>query len=201
MQNEKRQYAGFDILKFICSILIVFLHINPFTGTIRYFSRAIANIGVPCFFIISGFLFFEKLENLGKNNKRIVLARYLKRMITLLCFWMMPYFFVYDIFWIAKGNIIINIIEYIRHVLFGGNGFFLWYIVSCIFAVLIVYLIKDINLLTRNGIILILFLIGTFGTSYTHVIKSQEFDAFYNCYIRVFIHLETARSLVRLAYI
>ena len=61
--NKQYVYPSLDLMKFICSILVVMIHITPF-GEYEFLNFAIHNyvarIAVPYFFVTSGFLLFRK---------------------------------------------------------------------------------------------------------------------------------------------
>lgn len=60
----KMNYSSLDIAKYICALLIIPIHVSPFTSdsTLNfYFVNVLARIAVPLFFVISGFLFFRKI--------------------------------------------------------------------------------------------------------------------------------------------
>jgi len=183
-----KKFLGFDYLKFFCSIAIIFLHINPFqkSGQLYYISKAIGHLGVPCFFIISGFLFFRKLFILPENERKGLYIHYIKRLLLLLGFWLIVYFVVYDFWWIINGDFLLNIIEYIKHILFGGSGFFLWYIVSLIVGISICYFLYTIMGKSLLIFAAVFFIIGTIPLSYNFLIKNTFIESIYLWYNKYF---------------
>ena len=183
---ERKSYPGLDILKFLCSIVIIFLHINPFQGTVRFITKAIGNLGVPCFFIISGFLLFRKLYATPKDEQNKIFFKQIKRLAILLGFWLIVYFLVCDFWWIRDGNITENLLDYGRRILFGGSGFFLWYIVSLMFGITITYFlwrkIKEYTLILS----FVFFLIGAIPFAYQPLIIGSFFEKIYLWYIDCF---------------
>ena len=109
MLKDKTRYDSFDLLKLICSLLIISLHLNPFPkeGIIYFLTRGIANIGVPVFFILSSFFFYTKINAAPKSEHKAILWRYIKRLLVLLAVWNLVYFFASDIWWIIDGNLFI----------------------------------------------------------------------------------------------
>ena len=83
---DKTLSRAFDLLRFPMAILVVFLHIDnaPRIAVMEYewgvdlwqscyyfaiiFVDNIAKIAVPCFFFISGYLFFKGKRDFGKND-------------------------------------------------------------------------------------------------------------------------------------
>lgn len=192
---QKKQYDSLDLLKFVCSILIVFLHLNPFSkeGEFYYFSRALVSIGVPIFFVLSGFFFFRKSKGMSIKNvyeyEEGRLKKYVKRIFELLIFWIIPYFFVIDLWWIIDGNIGENILKYLHHILFGGSGFYLWYLVAQIVGMILCCVLRKYNRKISGTIVLILFFVGMVGTSYTFLIEGTVFQKSYDYYMECFYTL------------
>ena len=182
---KKKTFPGLDLLKFICSILIIFLHINPFPQPIYFITKAIGNLGVPCFFIISGFLFFRKLIATPKEEQTNVFFRQIKRLTILFVFWQAIYFLISDVWWIQKGNSWQSILDYAKR-LFGGDGFFLWYIGASIVGLIIAFLlwrgIKEWLLLPAC----LLLLAGAIPSAYNPLIAGSFYDTAYQWYCTYF---------------
>lgn len=191
MAEKNARYDSFDLLKFVCSILIVFLHINPFAeeSLARFITKGIANIGVPVFFMLSGFFFRLKLNKSDISEHPQILKKYILRLLSLLAIWTVPYFFIYDLPWIINGNIFLNMIEYLRHILFGGSGYFLWYIVSLIFGIMYYYFLRNLKPPITFLIVFIILLIGSIGTSYTKILSDTVFERLLNSYNDIFYTL------------
>ena len=189
MKKNKTIYQGFDLLKFMCSILIVSLHINPFSkeGIFYNLSRAVGSVGVPCFFMISGFLTFSKVFDAKRDERKHIITKQIYRLLWLLCTWSVVYFIAYDLWWIIKGNIVLNVLEYMHHVLFGGPGFFLWYVVSLIIAILFCYILHDNNEKIVGVIMMFLLIIGMIGMSYTFIIENTTVEKLIIMYKKLFV--------------
>lgn len=186
MMLEKKTFPGLDLLKFICSILIIFLHINPFPQPVYFITKAIGNLGVPCFFIISGFLFFRKLLVASPKEQMGFFCRQIKRLAILLGFWLVVYFVVIDLWWILDGNIALNLLEYCKHILFGGSDFFLWFVVSSIVGMAIAFLLW--RLIGKWMLIpaCLAFLIGAIPSAYNQLISGSFYDTAYQWYCTYF---------------
>lgn len=63
---NKQNYNAIDLTKFICSILVVAIHIKPFGDNVDFhflnygIQNYLARIAVPFFFVTSGFLLYRK---------------------------------------------------------------------------------------------------------------------------------------------
>ena len=91
MTIEEKQSRSIDLLRFPMAALVVLLHTaalgvgstHPIYSTLCImFGRGLCRVAVPCFFMISGYLFFSKLEE--KWNTSIWLEKLKKRVRTLL---------------------------------------------------------------------------------------------------------------------
>lgn len=184
-----KKYLGYDILKFVLSICIIFLHINPFPReSIFYFiSMAIGSLGVPCFFILSGFFFFSKIYDMPKEEHKKIYLNYLKRLLCLLGFWLIVYFIAYDIWYIIDGNVLTNIWEYIKRILFGGKSFFLWYVVSLIVGISLTYFLHKVMKEYVAILSFVLFIIGALCLSYNFLIKDTFLATAYKWYKTYFV--------------
>lgn len=89
-KDGRIHYDNLDILKYICSILIVFLHSRPFLNFSDQldlaFNNIITRICVPIFFVITGY-FVAKKE---KDNPNYI-KDYIKKMIPLYLVWNILY--------------------------------------------------------------------------------------------------------------
>ena len=104
-----------DWLRFPMAVLVVMLHysktiIEQADGTLHFlcifFQEGICRLAVPCFFFISGFLFFSKLE--GKWDWSIWKDKLAKRAKTLLLpylLWNIIAFFAFWIYERTNGNV------------------------------------------------------------------------------------------------
>lgn len=132
-----RNYS-IDILKFICAILVVFLHTNwKFQQVFLPFTRC----AVPCFFIISGYLLFDKQ---GINPER------LKRNfihVGKISFWATVFFCIFKeaLNIISKGIIWSPTLkEMIAWIFLNENpfGFHLWYLFAYLYVLLVIMIIN-----------------------------------------------------------
>ena len=112
--------GAIDALRFPCAVLIVLIHVfqvRPDIGTFPFpffdslqilISQGIARIAVPVFFIISGYLFFSRLDKWDWNT---YFGKIRKRVRTLL----VPY-----LLWITLAILVELSISLFRHCFSGG---------------------------------------------------------------------------------
>lgn len=94
---ERKQYRAIDIAKFVMAILVVAIHVRPFTGQTAFvYDDIIARIADPLFFQITAFLFFEKIfaqisGDLRQGMSWRMLGHYMKRILALYTAWFVIY--------------------------------------------------------------------------------------------------------------
>lgn len=88
--NKNINYHNIDILKYICAILIIILHLRPFQNYSNnldlVFNNIITRTCVPIFFLITGYFVGQK----EKNNSSYI-KEYIKKMIPLYLIWNIIY--------------------------------------------------------------------------------------------------------------
>ena len=175
--NEKQQYYGLDLLKFIMAVLVAARHVIQIYYPAESKWRLVigcwlSNLAVPIFFLIAGFLLFQKIPAQLPNdtnttdtdikNSWPIARRYICRILKLYILWCMIYWPI-DIYNWVQGNETIA-----QAVLFYLHSFFmsatitqLWYLPALAIASFIVWLFyrtkaKTWMLLLFTGILFIL---------------------------------------------
>ena len=134
-----RNYS-LDILKFLCAVLVVLLHIKtPWTEYILPITRA----AVPCFFIISGYFLYQEDEQSLQRIKRSFVK------VGTILLWSSV---LYALFKLITTSINISYRDIIDFVLFNVNpfGYHLWYLSAYMYVLVIFYIcVKEhvVNLL------------------------------------------------------
>lgn len=187
--NARKQYNSLDLAKFIAAILIVIIHANPFTtysGLLSYsFRNIIAVVAVPFFFVTSGFLFFTKLNTLGKDEQKQYFGKYIKRLCIMYLLWSAVYFVFVLTEWIVHGFKAVDILIYIRDFFFKGSYSTIWFLPALITAVAIVYLLhKKFAYKTIFLISVPFYVFACLGSSYYGLVDNLPiignlFDAYF----------------------
>jgi surface polysaccharide O-acyltransferase-like enzyme len=123
------------------AIFVIAIHTHPFENVkLEIFQKIYSTIistAVPFFFMSSGFLVFNKMENFDN----IKIRKYLLKIIKLYLIWTLIYIplTIYDY---ANNNhsLIFNVLLFIRGLLFIGehyNSWILWYLLSLIYSMLL----------------------------------------------------------------
>ena len=122
IQNDKKYYPGIDLFKFLCAILVIMIHANPFgedafPGMIL--RQVICPIAVPFFFAASSFFLFSSSD----PRKHIV------KIIRSYLIWSAVYFPLVIVKWIlGSEGLRENLLNYIRNFIFEGSYQTIWFL-------------------------------------------------------------------------
>lgn len=184
--ETKTEYNAIDLVKFICALLVVSIHVSPFGTTdneiLRLFNYGIQNwlsrIAVPLFFASSGFLLYRKssLDNFSLEQTKL----YVIKLTKLYVIWTLIYcpFNIKSILVSEKG-IILGILAYCRNIVFAGSYTHLWYFPALIFSVIVIsYLLsRKISLRKIVMVALCFYVVGLLAESWFGIIKPLYFNA------------------------
>ncbi len=143
IENSQKYFQGIDVFKFMCALLIVFMHTycHDYGQLGKWFHQVITTIAVPYFFIVSGFFFTKGL--LRNQDIKTYRNKYLKRVTLMYIFWSI---ITLPISWfvvIAKGHpdysLFMKIIYQLRLFFFTGSIGIYWYILALIYNSIILY--------------------------------------------------------------
>lgn len=196
----QRNYA-IDYFKFFAIFFVVCIHTNPFSGAIvlgvdgkeiDFFIDTFSRFGVPFFFVVSGFLFSQKL--LTSKDPKVYFSKYLTKTAKLFMCW----YLFYALYGLALSFIRSYIcgldvktevwnylysffnIKAINFIFYGAGGtasYHLWYLVALIWSIIVVYLfIRKNRLKTLFYISLLLNIVGLLGQTYSGLIDLSIFN-------------------------
>ena len=178
----KTEYPYIDVCKFIAALLIVSMHIDfgghPWTEAVKHY---IARLGVPYFFTASGFFLAKKLR--GGPAESAVLSGYLKRILTLFCFWSLLYA-PYHLFILSRstGDVWEALFVYVRQLAFLAPSF-MWYLMAAAVAAVPFCLLYKKRFPLLCGAAGILYLFGTLGNSYLNLVNSEVFRHYLDIFL------------------
>ncbi|QHQ62388.1 serine racemase VanT catalytic subunit [Anaerocolumna sedimenticola] len=200
----KENYDGLDYFRMIAAFLIVAIHTSPLTSintTADFvFTRIIARVAVPFFFmvtgffIISGFLKDNSFRNPDKYSVKpdtAPLTKFLKKTADLYGIAMLIYIPV-NLYsgYFKQNNMFLKLL---KDILFNGTMYHLWYLPAVITGVLFVYLLLKINKGTVFLLIsIILYLAGLLGDSYYGL--TESIPILKNCYDFLFQLFDYTRN-------
>ena len=203
--ETKRNYNSFDIAKFLCSFLVVAIHIAPFgeqTASDFYtnlnfaFQQGICRIAVPLFFIFSGFFLYKKTP--ANNFSFAPTKKYVCHIALLYLAWTVIYLpiSILNIRYFPDG-VMAGISLYIKRFFLLGSYIQLWYLNALMVSVLLVSFLLYKKYSPKKILIIsaIFYVIGLLGDGYFGVLDAMTRGTFMqgtvNLYFDVF---ETTRN-------
>ncbi len=171
-------------MRIVAAIFVVAIHtlpfaqINPRAEVI--FTRTIARVGVPFFFMIIGFFV---LRNQKRDFSKI--SRYLFKILFL---YLVATFIYIPIIIYSKGYPTTDVVrESLKMFFFDGTFYHLWYFPAAIIGLIIVTPLVNIIRGFALLIVTILYIFGLLGDSYYFISHSSPFlSNIYNCLFRIF---------------
>lgn len=141
MGNGKIVY-GLDIYKWVCAFLIVFLHTyNRDLGEVgNWFWNVITSIGVPFFFIVSGFFYAKGLKQTSYSKEYFL--KYFKRLVIMYMAWTI---ITLPVSWlcVVRGHpdysFPLKMVYLFRMIFFSGSCGIYWYVLALICCSAIIY--------------------------------------------------------------
>jgi hypothetical protein len=173
----KKQYDCVDLLKFICALLVVAIHVDPLssysTSLNFWVQNWFARIAVPFYFISSGYFLFRKTTYENFDEK--ITLTYAGRVFRLYIIWTIIYFpltLKFTILGNEKG-IVQGLTDWIRRCIFAGSYTQLWYLNSTVVATLILTFCmhKKMKIRTIMCLGILLYGIGLLGQAYFVLLK------------------------------
>jgi len=184
MVTKQTSYSGIDYFRFIAALLIVAIHTSPLTSFSEtgdfIFTRIIARVAVPFFFMASGFFLISRYSYNAKK-----LGSFIKKTVLIYGVAILLYIplNIYNNYF-NMDNLLPNII---KDILFDGTLYHLWYLpASIIGAAIAWYLVKRVSYPKAFIITSVLYIIGLFGDSYYGIAESIScLNVFYNLLFQV----------------
>lgn len=148
-----RYYHLLDVIMFFMAVVVVAIHTQPLIDCPNLILRRafdlVSHCAVPFFFLRSGFFLEKKIVGKEKEYALSAIKKYTKRIIKLYVFWTIVYLplAIYG-FCINDIPVLKSCFYYVRGFLFIGeqfNSWILWYLLSMIYALCLIFLLKKIN--------------------------------------------------------
>lgn len=171
---EKKNYAILDVAKFISALFVIAVHCAPFiqvSESLNFvYVQIFARLAVPFFFLVSGFLFFRKIDpEKGRKDEGNIkeYKHYIKRILRIYIVWSILYVPLLMINWMQGGFTISTILRFVRDILWNGTYYHLWFLPALMVGVSIVYIAyTSLQKRFMLWICLGLYLLGMLGNVY-----------------------------------
>lgn len=178
---EMKRIKGIDFVKFICSLLVVMIHVSPFgeaTSSTKFYlmndflQNYICRLAVPFFFICNGYFLEKKLSVSG--NDCTIIKNIVFKTLKLYIKWSIIYLPINLVIILHdKSGLLHGIIGYVKNFVFIGSYTQLWYLNSLIIALLLIYVFTKMKV--PSSIIMklsfVLYIIGLFDDSYYGILN------------------------------
>lgn len=194
---ERKSYYAIDIAKFISALLVICIHTGPLLDISKdanfVLVQILSRIAVPLFFIISGFLFFEKIDlrrEWNDDENIQVLKKYLLRLCKIYLVWTILYLpFTYWIMHSGDGISTEAILRYVRDFFFTGSFYHLWFLPALMFAVGVVYImVSKLSIKKTLWITFLIYVLGMMGNVYPKLLADVPvIDVIWKAYTGVFV--------------
>lgn len=180
MNSLGKTYNGLDVVKFVMAIFIITIHAHPLSD-ISYnwnyaLTQGVARIGVPFFFVTSGFLLFRKMKLDCLDKARI--KRYLWHIFRLYLVWTAIYLPIIVYTGIIKGKhgMLLGFLATIRNTIMSESYLQLWFLQALLVSAIIVVFLLHFKVGTKTIFLLTgaLYCIALLGEAYYSV-----FDYFF----------------------
>ena len=190
---EGNAYRGTDAAKFVMALFVVAIHAGFFTdidgGVAFVVIQVFARMGVPFFFVASGFFFSKGLAK-RPDGEAAYVRSYVLKLLSMFAFWclvMLP-------FWVrnlvaSQGFGPAPALILLRTIVFDPGVF--WYLEALVVCALVSWPFLMRN---RTGLLLALgaacYVFGMFGDSYYGLVKDLPVVGdLYRAYFAVFVHV------------
>lgn len=166
-----------DIAKIIFAFGIVALHTGFLLNTCYgfYVHTIIFRLGVPFFFLTSGYYLAKK----NKNNSRENIFEYIKKLL--------PIYLILSAVYLVLNEVRYNsfspgsILNGVWYIFTGRSQSVMWFVGALIISVFIISLLNDKKKLqTGLKVAVILYVIGILFNTYAFLINNEYFDFLYN---------------------
>lgn len=196
--SDKTEFFAVDFFRLVFAIGIVALHLSPLENVNNVWNYFLVNVltrlGVPFFFLVSGFFLQKKLDDFGKVKTYIVRLLQLYLIYTLLYLPQIIYGYMN-----GGDSPLRNAFAFMREFLFVGSYLQLWYFVALMAATLLLYwLVKKLRLSDKRitVIVLVIYVIGTILNAYIYPLKESlnvpvsEFAAVNKQYLLLWLYFK-----------
>lgn len=190
---KRKNYCTLDIAKFVCAVLIIAAHFASewaeFPTLIDY-AFSVYIIAVPFFFCCSGFLFFTKMNALEtKEEKKKYFLSYQKRIWIMYGIWTAIYLPFIIMSWV-RNNIFtwVQFLKWLHQSVVFQTYSTIWFLPALAVGVALTYLLVT-NVKKTWGCVTIcagLYLIGSFGYSYSFLFNGTVIGRVYEWYLLAF---------------
>lgn len=179
----RKHWDSIDLCKFVLSMMVVLIHVNPFPLAVYQALIPFLRTAVPLFFIISSFFFFRKLPALEGSEASVLLGDTVKRLVSftkrnlkLYLFWfvvlLVPTLVIRS--WFDSG-FLLGFFKMANSFLFHSTFIASWFIMA---LVICVWLVAILSLFMPNwailGLAIPIYVVCALMSNYFYLPITQE---------------------------
>lgn len=197
-EYKRKNYWTLDLAKFVCAIFLVSAHFASewasFPRLVDY-AFSVYIIAVPFFFCCSGFLFFTKMNALEtKEEKKKYFLSYEKRIWIMYGIWTLIYFPFIIASWV-RNNILTwgQFFKWLHQALVFQTYATIWFLPALAVGIALCYFLTQKVRKVGVGVAICaaLYLLGSFGYSYSFLFEGTFIGRVYEWYL---IGFKTTRN-------
>jgi len=164
---EKSRNNSIDIFRYICAILVVIIHTEPWfvrNYPVGFVLRDVfARVAVPFFFVVSGYFYSKKV-----SKGVAVLGAFVKNLLVTYAIWSIPYWILNMWVWYnAKESVVYIIGRLVRDFLVFGSFSHFWFFCALIYAAIMFTALRKVMGEKVIWIIaILLYVVGCLGSAY-----------------------------------
>ena len=180
--SMKKKYAGLDIAKFLCALVVLFYHFFSEHGPIPALLEDMLSLYAVCvalFMVISGFLLNDKLlVETEERVRRLIVKRQVLRILKIYLLWSVPYI-VYSIArWDFSSVTPLFVIGKIQSWVFGSTFATIWFMPSLAIGMLLSYFaVEKLPSWLVAVLAVCAYAIGSMNLTYSFVIRDYSWYA------------------------
>lgn len=187
---QKKYDAKYDLIKFVLSLFVLAIHASVYPMGLFPWVR----IAVPLFFMLSAYFVFSKLHSAPADQQKAILKNFVYRNLRLYLCWFMillPLTLVKRKELYFSGNLLDNILAFLKSLFFGSTFAASWFISATILGVVILFFLsKGLRNDIAVGILSFLaFCFVTLASSYRSVVADTFLFGAIESYTRFFGYL------------
>lgn len=141
MTMARKKYAGLDISKFLCALVILFYHFFSEHGPIPALLEDMLSLYAVCvalFMVISGFLLYDKLLLIDDEKERWnVVKKQVIRILRVYLIWSVPYLIYSILRWDFNSISLSFVLWQIQGWVFGSTFYTIWFMPALAIGMLI----------------------------------------------------------------
>ena len=167
---QRKNYISLDVVKFGCALIILLYHWASEWGHVPAIVEELFSlyaIVLPIFLTISGYLFFDKVLHVTKEEQQDVLLHQVKRILSVYLLWSIGYILFQIYTWFVENLTVHEIAKDVWGWLTYSTFYTIWFMPALALGLVIVFsLYQKLGLKKTFVVSVVLYVVGTLGLTY-----------------------------------